>query len=92
MTDYVQGILTIVFSFMLLPLILLQVGGIEGVRETITDDSMLSLVAPGKISLFFIMMMSFQALMGIVAQPFIMGYARQEKRSGKAELGSLGVI
>ncbi|MEC8474365.1 MAG: sodium:solute symporter family protein, partial [Planctomycetota bacterium] len=64
LTDYVQGILTIVFSFMLLPLILLQVGGIDGVRETITDDSMLSLVAPGKISLFFIMMMSFQALIG----------------------------
>ena len=89
-TDYVQGILTIVFSFMLLPLILLQVGGIEGVRETITDDSMLSLVAPGKISLFFIMMMSFQALMGIVAQPFIMGVCAAGKTEWEGRIGIVG--
>ena len=89
-TDYVQGILTIIFSFMLLPLILLQVGGIEGVRETITDDSMLSLVAPGKISLFFIMMMSFQALMGIVAQPFIMGVCAAGKTEWEGRVGIVG--
>lgn len=89
-TDYVQGILTIVFSFMLLPLILLQVGGIEGVRETITDASMLSLVAPGKISLFFIMMMSFQALMGIVAQPFIMGVCAAGKTEWEGRVGIVG--
>ena len=89
-TDYVQGILTSVFSFMLLPLILLQVGGIEGVRETITDESMLSLVAPGKISLFFIMMMSFQALMGIVAQPFIMGVCAAGKTEWEGRIGIVG--
>ncbi|MCR9292649.1 MAG: sodium:solute symporter family protein, partial [bacterium] len=72
-TDYIQGILTIAFSFMLLPFILSEVGGISGVRETISNDAMLSLVAPGKISWFFVIMMSFQALVGIVAQPFIMG-------------------
>ena len=92
LTDYVQGILTIVFSFMLLPLILLQVGGIDGVRETITDDSMLSLVAPGKISLFFIMMMSFQALVGIVAQPFIMGVCAAGKTEWEGRVGIVGVI
>ena len=83
-TDYIQGILTIVFSFMLLPFILSEVGGMNGVRETISDDAMLSLVAPGKVSLFFVVMMSFQALVGIVAQPFIMGVCGRQDGVGGA--------
>ncbi len=89
-TDYVQGILTIAFSFMLLPFILIHVGGISGVREAITDESMLSLVAPGKISLFFIVMMSFQALVGIVAQPFIMGVCAAGKTEWEGRVGIVG--
>ncbi len=72
-TDFIQGILTIVFSFMLLPLVLQAVGGMEGVRQTIRDPEMLSLVVPGQIGVFFVVMYATQALLGIVAQPFIMG-------------------
>lgn len=72
-TDFVQGIMTVVFSIMLLPFVLGEVGGMAGVRETITEPEMLSLLAPGKIGLFFIVMMAIQALVGIVGQPFIMG-------------------
>jgi Na+/proline symporter len=72
-TDFVQGILTVLFSFLLLPFVLGAVGGLAGVRESIDDPQMLSLVSPGKIGLFFIVMYSLQALVGIVAQPFIMG-------------------
>lgn len=72
-TDFVQGILTIIFSVMLLPSILSTVGGIEGIRQSVTKPGMLSLVAPGEIGVFFIVMMAVQALVGIVAQPFIMG-------------------
>jgi Na+/proline symporter len=72
-TDFIQGILTVVFSFMLLPLVLDAVGGMEGVRQTIRDPQMLSLVVPGEIGVFFVVMYAVQALMGIVAQPFIMG-------------------
>ena len=72
-TDFVQGLLTLIFSFLLLPFVLNAVGGMTGVRESITDPAMLSLVAPGEIGPFFIAMFSIQALVGIVAQPFVMG-------------------
>ena len=89
-TDYVQGILTIVFSFMLLPCILGEVGGLSGVRQTITDPTMLSLIAPSKISLFFVVMMAIQALVGIVAQPFIMGVCAAGKTEWEGRLGIVG--
>jgi Na+/proline symporter len=72
-TDFFQGVLTVIFSFLLLPFVLNDVGGLSGVRETINDPKMLSLVVPGAIGPFFIVMFSLQALIGIVAQPFIMG-------------------
>jgi Na+/proline symporter len=53
--------------------VLYDVGGLTGIRETIRDPKMLSLVVPGAIGPFFIVMFSLQALIGIVAQPFIMG-------------------
>jgi Na+/proline symporter len=73
LTDFAQGILTIVFSFLLLPFVLNAVGGMSGVRETIRDPKMLSLMVPGNIGPFFVVMYALQALVGIVAQPFIMG-------------------
>ena len=72
-TDFIQGILTIVFSFMLLPFVWNAVGGMAGVRETVTDEAMLSLVAPGEIGVFYIVMFSLQTLVGIIAQPHVMG-------------------
>ena len=71
--DFFQGLLTVVFSFILLPFVLHAVGGLSGVRETIRDPQKLSLVVPGEIDAFFIIMFAFAALIGIVAQPFIMG-------------------
>ena len=71
--DFVQGLLTLAFSFMLLPFIFGEVGGMSGIRETIDDPNFFSLVAPGKIGVFFIIMFSIQALVGIIAQPYIMG-------------------
>lgn len=88
-TDFVQGLLTVVFSFLLLPFVLQAVGGIAGVRETIQDPAMLSLLSPGEIDAFFIAMFSLQALIGIVAQPFIMGVCA----AGRTELdGRVGFM
>ena len=74
-TDFVQGLMTILFSVLLLPFVLQATGGLEGVRATVGayNPEMLSLLAPSKINLFFVVMYSIQALVGIVAQPFIMG-------------------
>ncbi len=88
-TDFFQGILTITFSFMLLPFVLHAVGGIAGMRETIQDPAMLSLVVPGEMDSFFVVMFSLQALLGIVAQPFIMGVCA----SGRTEMdGRVGFM
>ncbi|MHC4995934.1 MAG: sodium:solute symporter family protein [Planctomycetota bacterium] len=89
-TDYIQGFLTIAFSFMLLPFIWSEVGGMAGIRETLNDESMLSLVAPGKVTLFFVIMMSVQALVGIVAQPFIMGVCAAGKTEWEGRVGFVG--
>ena len=89
-TDYIQGILTIALSFMLLPFILYEVGGMAGVHETIIDSTKLTLVAPGKITVFFVIMMSIQALVGIVAQPFIMGVCAAGKTEWEGRVGFVG--
>jgi Na+/proline symporter len=77
MTDFVQGIMTIVFSVMLLPIVLAQVGGLDEMKETIaaapSGTAMLSLVAPGEIGLFYIAMLSVNTLFLIVAMPSAMG-------------------
>lgn len=90
-TDFVQGLMTVVFSFLLLPFVLSATGGMAGVRETLTahDPQMLSIVAPNKIDAFFVVMYSVQALVGIVAQPFIMGVCG----AGKTEMdGRVGFM
>ena len=72
-TDFIQGILTIIFSFLLLPFVLNAVGGLAGIHEAIKDPSMLSLVAPAEIGFFYIAVIAFNALVGIVTQPHTMG-------------------
>ena len=50
---------------------------------------MMSLLSPGKIGIFFIVMFGIQALMGIVAQPFIMGVCA----AGRTEMdGRIGFM
>ncbi len=88
-TDFVQGILTVVFSFLLLPFVLSAVGGIQGMHDTIRDPEMFSLVVPGEIGVFFVIMYSIQALVGIVAQPFILGVCS----AGRTEMdGRVGIV
>ncbi len=71
-TDFIQGVLTIIFSFLLLPLILNAVGGMEGIRATIADPAKLSLVAPDEIGFFYVMVIALNGLVGIVVQPHTM--------------------
>jgi len=88
-TDFIQGILTFIFSFMLLPMVLNSVGGIEGIRQSIKDPGMLSLVAPAEIGFFYIAVLSFNALVGIVTQPHTMGNCA----AGRTELeGRIGFM
>ena len=91
-TDFIQGLLTLVFSFLLLPFVLQAVGGLAGMRATIDDPSMLQLVVPGEIGLFFVVMFAIQSLLGIVAQPFIMGVCAAGKPRWMGAWGSWSAI
>jgi Na+/proline symporter len=86
-TDLVQGMLILLFSFMLIPFILGEVGGMAGIHQLVPDKTLLSLVAPGKISAFFVVMMGIQALVGIVAQPHIMGVCAAGKTEYEGRVG-----
>lgn len=88
-TDFVQGIMTLLFSFILLPFILNAVGGLEGVRTILEPNhaEKLSLVAPGKIGIFWIVMMSIQVIVGIVAFPSAMGNCAAGKTENEGRVG-----
>ena len=88
-TDLVQGVLTIIFSFMLLPFIMKAVGGMSGLHQTIADREMFSLVAPGEINLFYIIVLAVNALVGIATQPHTLGNCA----AGRTELdGATGFM
>ena len=90
LSDFLQGILTIVFSFMLLPLILNAVGGLDGIRQAVGDRHVLSLVVPGDIGLFYIVVIAFNSLVGIVTQPHILGNCAAGKTEFEGQVGFLG--
>ena len=67
-TDFFQGFLIIALSFLLLPLGWERVGGLEGMRATLGDVK-LSLAVPDGIGPWFILMLTVNGLVGILAQP-----------------------
>jgi Na+/proline symporter len=71
-TDFVQGILTVALSFLILPFAWRAVGGMTGLRSTIADPAIFDLVAPGDITVFYITVVAVNGLVGIVTQPHIM--------------------
>lgn len=89
-TDFIQGVLTLLFSFMLLPFVLSAVGGLSGARSTLDDAGLgdkWSMVAPGEIGLFWIIMLSIQTVIGIVGIPSAMGNSAAGKTEMEGRLG-----
>ncbi len=87
-TDFIQGVLTIIFSFLLLPFILHAVGGLGGIREAIPNaKEMFSLVAPAEIGFFYIAVIAFNGLVGIVTQPHTMGNCAAGKTEMEGRVG-----
>ena len=70
-TDVLQGVLTIVLSFLLLPFALVRVGGFSGLHEKLSgfEHDMFSLISPGEITLFFIFMATLNGIVNISVQP-----------------------
>ncbi len=90
LTDFIQGILTVVLSFMLLPFVLHRVGYMQGMRKIIDDPAMFSLVSPGEINLFHIFMFAVVALVGIVTQPHMMGVCAAGRDEMDGRIGFVG--
>lgn len=93
-TDFVQGILTLLFSFLLLPVVLNVVGGISGMRasfaELSPDTDMLSLVTPGDIGVFYIGMIAVNALLSVTVQPHNMGTCAAGRTEIEGAVGFMG--
>jgi Na+/proline symporter len=86
-TDFIQGVLTIIFSFLLLPLIMNAVGGMEGIRAGLDDPGKLSLVAPAEIGIFYITVIAINALVGIVTQPHTLSNCAAGKTEYEGRFG-----
>jgi Na+/proline symporter len=89
-TDFLQGILTIIFSFLLLPMIWTAAGGMDGMRAQIHKEEMFSLVAPSDIGMFYIVMISLATLVGIVTQPHTLGNCATGKSELEGRVGFMG--
>jgi len=88
-TDFIQGLLTIVLSFLILPFALEAVGGMASLKQTVGDPDLFRIVAPHEITFFYIAVISFNALLGWATQPHSMGMAG----AGRTELeGRTGVM
>lgn len=86
-TDFIQGTLTIIFSFLLLPMVMNAVGGMAGIRESLDDPGMLSLVAPAEIGTFYIAIIALNALVGIVTQPHTLSNCAAGKTEYEGRFG-----
>ena len=89
-TDFIQGLLAIVLSFIILPFALNAVGGLEGLRTMIDDPSIFSIVAPGEITTFYIIIISLNGLIGWVTAPHSMTMCAPGKTELEARVGLVG--
>jgi len=69
-TDVLQGILTIVLSFIILPFAIIRVGGFTGLHEALADKphDMFSLINP-EITVFFVAITVINGIVNIAVQP-----------------------
>lgn len=96
-TDFIQGILTIAFSFLLLPFVFHMIGGFGQLHaQADLKGGMLDLVASPEIAaslgrepitIFYVVMLSITALAGIVVQPHIMGVCGAGKTEFEGRFG-----
>ncbi|MBN1347129.1 MAG: sodium:solute symporter family protein, partial [Phycisphaerae bacterium] len=85
-TDFIQGFFIVIMSFLMIPIALYKVGGFSGLHAKL-DPEMFSLVASGKYTLFYIVMISLNALVNIVAQPHTMGNCAAGKTEYEGRVG-----
>lgn len=92
-TDFIQGFFIIIMSFLLMPYVLGAVGGFAGLHAKLPKE-IFSLVAPRDVpapyepvTLFYIVMVVINGLVGIVAQPQTMESGGSAKAELEARIG-----
>jgi Na+/proline symporter len=88
-TDFLQGILIIVLSILLVPFGLSLIGGVSGLHQALPPH-MFSITAPAGApegTLSFVVAMSVIGLVGIVAQPHVMTATGSGKSETEARVG-----
>ncbi len=88
-TDFLQGVMIIVLSIMLVPAGLSQIGGMSALHQKL-DPTMLSITAPTGAKEgdpWFVIAMSILSLVGIVAQPHVMSATGSGKTELEARVG-----
>ncbi len=88
-TDSIQGILTVVLSFLLFPFAISKAGGFSGLHEKLSSAStdLFSLVSPGEITVFFIVIVAFNGLVNWPVQPHHLPIASSAKTEMNARIG-----
>ena len=96
-TDFIQGILTIVLSFLLLPWVFGKIGGLAalkanadlkpGMLELFGRPEVARILGREPLTPFFVVMLSLVALTGIVVQPHIMGVCGAGKTEFEGRFG-----
>jgi Na+/proline symporter len=87
-TDFLQGFLIIALSFLLIPLGWNTVHGLSGMREALAPYKF-SLATPQGIGPWFILMLTVNGLVGIVAQPHLMAAVGTGKDEYTCRVGFL---
>ena len=92
-TDAIQGLLTMVLSFILIPFILMRVGGMSNLHFELEQvrglTEVFSLVSPGSITIFYIAVITLNGLVGMFTQPQVMQTGGSCKTEMDGRVGSL---
>ena len=89
-TDALQGVLTVILSFLILPFALDAVGGINGLRTSISDPSVFKVVAPGEITTLYVIVIAVNGLIGWVTSPYSMAMCGAGKTEEESRIGLVG--
>jgi Na+/proline symporter len=89
--DLFQGVLTIVMSILIIPYFWNHIGGVGGFREALPNQKeIFHLVLSKDMTLYWIIMMSINSLVSMVAQPHIMSNAAAGKSEMDNRVGFVG--
>lgn len=96
-TDLIQGILTVAFSFLLLPWVFYKIGGLAALRanehlkpgmlDLFGHPEVATIFGTEPLTLFYVLMLALTGLTGVVVQPQIMSMCGAGKSEFESRVG-----